>query len=94
MAYEHFHIMVGDTPWCDWLGTQAGREIEQEVGDIRTIKGQGKVLVPYHVMCGHTDRAKADEGVAKLQTHFKDGIVKVVIGRCPRSMDKFGERDD
>ena len=66
---NHHHIKVGDDPWCDWLGSQAGQRINTAVGK--------------DCLCGHWTAASAKATASLLRPHFKRGRVKVVAGRCP-----------
>lgn len=66
---QHAHIMIGDQSWCQWGGCQAGRDIDQKVGQ--------------HVTCGHKTKAAALRDAALLRPHFRRGRVTVVTGDCP-----------
>lgn len=62
------HIMIGDTPWCDWSGCQAGRDIMTKIGQ--------------HITCGQPSGAAARRAAQALRPHFRKGAVKVVAGHC------------
>lgn len=65
-AKQH-HIMIGDTPWCEWSGSMAGMVINRKAG---------------MVTCGHTSGAAARRAAQALRPHFEHGSVKVVSGAC------------
>jgi len=66
-ASKPHHIQIGDTPWCDWTGCQAGRDILAKVGP---------------TSCGQPSGAAAKLAAQALRPHFKRGRVKVVAGPC------------
>lgn len=70
MAKQHHHIMIGDTPYCDMLGTMAGQHVALKSGvDI----------------CGHVSGAAAKRAAQALRPYYRAGRVKIVAGCCPHS---------
>ena len=61
------HLMIGDTPLCNWLGCPAGRTIAQRA-NVRT--------------CTAVSGAEARRMAARLQPNF-NVPVRAVRGDCP-----------
>jgi hypothetical protein len=62
-----FHLTVGGTTYCDWLGCMAG---------------QGKAAQSGVYSCSHTGARAAQEAAKALQPYFK-APVRAVAGECP-----------
>lgn len=72
------HIIVGGEPFCNWTGTQAGREIQEKVARANSN------LEPSDVCCGHRSIRGANRIAQALRPHFRAGAVVVVQGECPQ----------
>lgn len=70
MAKHHIVIGKAADTWCEWTGSQAGREINEKAG---------------RVTCDHSSLAAALRGAKALRPHFRRGAVRVVSGRCPHA---------
>lgn len=65
---HHHHITINGKPYCDWLGTMAGREIALKSG-VDT--------------CGHLSGAAANRSAKALRPFFAHGVkVSAVPGDC------------
>lgn len=68
--HQPYHILIGESTWCEYTGCQAGLEINSKVNG-----GKG-------VACSHPSRAEARRAAQMLRPHFRHGAVKLVPGHC------------
>lgn len=73
------HILIGSEPWCNWLGTEAGRKIAMKV----EAANQGSGIAAHDVLCECNTTRKTRRIAQALRPHFKRGRVKVVRGPRP-----------